>query len=183
MDIELKLKKSEFINHNYFRVLVMSFNEYPTDNCIYYRQYYQEMIYPNSRYYAIGDYIVIAFYYQTNYNYLGIIINFQQAFQSFSYINFRVDVTKYYYSDIKDLTFNTNYTVDTSMFSPPILPFGYQNFIRIHNESVDEMEIQLTTHDSYKNDSFKVDVCEYKEKSQMNYKFIMVLEQKNAILA
>lgn len=162
MDIVLKLKKQEFIS-DYFAVLVMEFLDNPTDDYIYNRKNYQRMEYLTARPYENRDFTFVAFYCQVNYNYLGIIVSYRN-YRPYSYINFRVDVSRYYYSDIKDLNFNTNYTVDTSIFVPSKLPFGYQTFIRIHNESVDEMEIQLTTLEGYKNDSFKVDVCEYKEK-------------------
>lgn len=163
MDIVLKFKKEEFIS-DYFAVTVMGFIDNPVDDYIYNRKNYHSIKYLAGRTYDVEDFTVAAFHYQADNIYLGIIVYYHGNYKPYSYINFRVDVSKYYYSDIKDLTFNTNYTVDTSIFASAVLPFGYENFIRIHNESVDEMEIQLTTHESHKNNSFKVDVCEYKEK-------------------
>jgi hypothetical protein len=81
-----------------------------------------------------------------------------------SYMVVRVNLSKYHYSNIKDLTFNTDYPIDTSIFTAnnKRIPYGYQIYIRIGVLDDDEMEIQLTTHKAYdKNTAFKVDVCQY----------------------
>ena len=92
---------------------------------------------------------------------------------SYSYIVFRVDVTKYYYSNIKDLNYNTDYQFDVSVWSPPKVPYGYQIYVRIAVHPDDKMEIQLTTQSAYdKKTAFKVDVCQFKQKpseSQVYY--------------
>jgi len=84
-----------------------------------------------------------------------------------SYMVVRVNLSKYHYSNIKDLTFNTDYPIDTSIFTAndKKIPPGYQIYIRIGVFDNDEMEIQLTTHAAYdKHTAFKVDVCQYVDK-------------------
>ena len=85
----------------------------------------------------------------------------------YTYMLVRVNLSKYHYSNIKDLTFNTDYPIDTSIFTAnnKKIPPGYQIYIRIGVFDNDEMEIQLTTHAAYdKNTAFKVDVCQYVNK-------------------
>ena len=164
IDIELKFEREEFFDNNYFNILVMEFNNCPSNDDIYNHQNYQTITQLHGdSYYMISNFVVQPFRYNTNNNYLGIIVFYGGTFRKLSFLNFRIDVSKYYYSDIEDLTYNTNYTVDVGRFYDFKIPMYYQTFIRIHNQSVNEMEIQLTTHEGYKNDSFKVDVCEYKE--------------------
>ena len=175
MDVELKVKNQEFYE-GYFSVTVLGFESDPYDDDIYYRRNYKRRDELTGRYINRGDYKIIAFRYDADYNlynYLGIIVTRSSTFRKYSYLTFRVDVTKYYYSDIKDLNYNTDYQFDTSIWDPPKVPYGYQVYVRIAVHPDDKMEIRLETKVYYNKDTdFKVDVCQFKEKpnqSQVYY--------------
>ena len=119
MDIELRMNENEF-QSNYFTIYVLDYGFDPTDEQITHREGTSIKGYITGRTYPQGKYKVIAFayttaeYIDTQYNYLGIIVSYEQTsvWQTFSYLYFRVDVTKYYYSNIKDLDYNTYYSYD-----------------------------------------------------------------------
>lgn len=162
MDIELRMTQSEF-NDNYFSVLVLDYENYPSDDVIYNKQGYQTPLQPN--WYDQGNYKVLYFTYTSINSYLGIVVSYQQTWLKFSYLLFRVDITKYKYSNIKELAYNTYYEYDTSIFNPPVIPRGYQIYIRIEVHQDDKMEIQLETKATYDaKNAFKVDVCQYSTK-------------------
>ena len=172
MDIELRMNENEF-QSNYFTIYVLDYGFDPTDEQITGRSGTSVQRYLTGRTYTQGIYKVIAFayttaeYIDTPYNYLGIIVSYQQTstWQTFSYLYFRVDVTKYYYSNIKDLDYNTYYPYDTSIFNDGYIPYLYQIYIRIAVHPEDKMEIQLETKATYdKANAFKVDVCQFKNK-------------------
>lgn len=121
IDVELKFERAEF-SDNYFNVLVMEYNYCPTNDDIYNRRNYQKIEQLHGEYYMVSNYIVQYFRYNTNYNYLGIIVDYRLPFRKLSYLNFRVDSSKYYYSDIEDLTYNTNYSVDVTRFPDSRIP-------------------------------------------------------------
>ena len=91
----------------------------------------------------------------------------------YSYLYFRVNLSKYKYSNIKELSFLTNYEIDTSIFGDRKIPYEYQIYIRMSSLSEDQMQIQLTTHEAYdKYTAFVVDVCQYNifpDESQVYY--------------
>lgn len=164
MDIELRMTKSEF-HSNYFSVLVLDYYNYPSDNSIYNKADYNYRETPVSSYYDQDNYRVLYFTYTSRNSYLGIVVYFQQDWIQFSYLLFRVDITKYKYSNIKELDYNTYYTYDTKIFNPPVIPKGYQIYIRIAVHQDDKMEIQLETKATYDaKNAFKVDVCQYSSK-------------------
>ena len=176
MDFELVVKNKEF-TENYFEIRVVGYSNSPEDDDIY-NYPWRNIGSLGARFYDKGDYKVIAYKYVASsyYNYLGIQVSYtttRPSDFSYSYILFRVDVTKYLYSNIKDLNYNTDYQFDVSIWDPPKVPYGYQIFVRIAVHPDDKMEIQLTTQSSYdKNSAFKVDVCQFKEKpseSQVYY--------------
>ena len=92
---------------------------------------------------------------------------------SYTYLYFKVNLSRYKYSNIKDLDFLNDYQIDTSIFGDRKIPYGYQIYIRLSSLSEDKMQIQLTTHEAYDpNTAFKVDVCQYNTKpveSQVYY--------------
>lgn len=84
---------------------------------------------------------------------------------TYSYIIFRINLLKYKYSNIKDLEFNQEYTLDTSIFGDKKIPKDYEIYIRVPAFGEDVMEVQLTTHEAYdKSAAFAVEVCQYKYK-------------------
>ena len=114
--------------------------------------------------YKEGDYTVYSFSFEANVGAQYFSIEMIKPNYSFSSIIVRVNSQKYRYSKIKDLTFNTDYEIDTKIFTATQkkIPLNYQIYIRISVFSDDQMEIQLTTHIAYdKNTAFKVDVCQY----------------------
>lgn len=164
MDIELRMTKSEY-HSNYFSVLVLDYYNYPSDDLIYGKTGYNYYEKPLSDHYDQDNYRVLFFTYTSRNSYLGIVVSFQQDWIQFSYLLFRVDITKYKYSNIKELDYNTYYTYDTSIFNPPVIPKGYQIYIRIAVHQDDKMEIQLETKATYDaKNAFKVDVCQYSSK-------------------
>lgn len=176
MDFELVVKNKEF-TENYFEIRVVGYSSSPSDDDIYHYSW-GSISGLSARFYDKGEYKVIAYRYDASdyFNYLGIMVSYTSTRPSdfsYSYIVFRVDVTKYYYSNIKDLDYNTEYKFDVSIWDPPKVPYGYQVFVRIFVHPDDKMEIRLETQSSYdKNSAFKVDVCQFKEKpseSQVYY--------------
>ena len=158
LDIEIKIKKEEIFN---FDGLVYAYTYYPSNEEI--RNYGGTPIVSISQnnYYE-GDYEV---YYKTYQVPEGIkyfaAYAYYNMYQFHSNIYVRINLSRYKYSYIKDLPFNTNYEFDTSIFSTRIIPYNYEIFMRVPING-DTIEIQLTTQKEYdKNAAFKVDVCEF----------------------
>ena len=158
LDIEIKIKKEEIFN---FNGLVYTFAYRPSDEDI--RNYAGTLIsHLSENRYDEGDYTV---YYKTfevpgGINYFAAYA-YYSAYQFHSNIYVRINLSRYKYSYIKDLAFNTDYEYDTSIFSTGIIPQYYQIFMRVPIND-DTIEIQLTTKKEYdKNAAFKVDVCEF----------------------
>ena len=172
MEVQLKVLNNNYYP-NYFSVIILEYANDPYDNYIYDEIYAQSRSTPSGDGKSKGDYTYINFFHQAAYNYLGIIVTRQSSFRQYSYLTFRVDVTKYYYSDIKDLNYNTDYVFDVSIWQPPKVPYEYQVFVRIEVHSEDKMEIRLETKVYYNKDTdFRVDVCQFKDKpteSQVYY--------------
>ena len=165
MDFEIKIPQDEFQD---FEIYVIQWNHPPEideiNNC---HDYNPDSLTPltQSSEYKEGEYYVYSYVFSALYGatYYSIEVKIPHR-DLFNYMVVRVNSSKYHYSNIKDLTFNTDYQIDTSIFTgnnfriPPL----YQIYIRIGVLDDDEMEIQLTTHQAYdKYNAFKVDVCQY----------------------
>lgn len=110
-----------------------------------------------------GDHKVYSFTFESSMAavYFGIFVYLQSA-QPYSHLAFKVNSARYKHSLIKDLNLNTNYTIDTRIFSGRIIPYSYQIYLRVPIVSQEEIEIILTTLLAYdKNNGFVVDVCGY----------------------
>jgi hypothetical protein len=157
LDIEIKIKKEDTNN---FDGLVYAYAAIPSDEDI--QNYGGTSItsISQSMYYE-GDYAVYyktfqvpgGFYYFAPYA-------IYSTYQPHSYIHVRINLSRYKYSYIKDLAFNTNYEFDTSIFSDGIIPNNYGIFMRLPINH-DTIEIQLETKKAYAPNAFKVDVCEF----------------------
>lgn len=163
MDFEIKIPQNEF---QIFKIYVKQWTYQPDIDAInsYHKQGGLTPItdysdYPEGNYYVYS----YAFTAYPGAKYFSIELEMQNRL-GFSYMVVRVNLAKYHYSNIKDLTFNTDYKIDTSIFTANNfrIPYLYQIYIRIKVFDDDEMEIQLTTHQAYdKDNAFKVDVCQY----------------------
>jgi hypothetical protein len=157
LDIEIKIKKEDTNN---FDGLVNTYATTPTDEDI--RNYGGTPIVSISQnnYYE-GDYAVYCRTYQVpeGINYFAVYA-YYNTYQLHSYIHVRINLSRYKYSYIKDLPFNTNYEFDTSIFSDHIIPYNYGIFMRLPINR-DTIEIQLETRKAYAQNAFKVDVCEF----------------------
>ena len=157
MDIEIKIKKEDTNN---FDGLVYAYTANPSDEDI---QNYRgtPITRVSENMYNEGDYTV---YYKTFQVPQGIqyfaVYAVYSAYQLHSYIHVRINLSRYKYSYIKDLPFNTNYEFDTSIFSNGIIPNNYGIFMRLPINR-DTIEIQLETRKAYAQNAFKVDVCEF----------------------
>ena len=163
MDIEIKVPNDAA--HNFY-LEVYEYNYLPND--------YQVYNHVNgvsmgrnlaSSFYYEGDYTVYYYTFQVSQNaikgsYFSIYVTVPNY--DYSYLYFRVNLSKYKYSNIKDINFLTNYTIDTSIFGDRKIPYKYQIYLRLPFMSEDQMQIQLTTHEVHEKDSaFEVDVCQY----------------------
>ena len=155
MDIEIKIKKEDTNN---FDGLVYAYTANPSDEDI--QNYGGTQITHVSEYrYNEGDYIVYCKIFQVpqGVNYFAVYAVYS-AYQLHSYIHVRINLSRYKYSYIKDLHFNTNYEFDTSIFPNNIMPNNYKIFMRIPKND-DTAEIQITTQKNYdKNNAFIVEV-------------------------
>ena len=164
MDIEIKMDNNEY-KDNYFSVMILDYNLTPTDDEIYYKTGYIRETNPIALTSVQEKYHVLSFSHKSIDKYLGIIVSTTKAWEEFSYLNFRVDLSKYKYSNIKEIGYDTSYSVDTSIFKDNIIPYQYQIYLSIQIQQNDKMEIQLETKEAYnKNNAFKVGVCQYKNK-------------------
>ena len=198
MDIEIKVPNDAA--HNFY-LEVYEYNYLPNDYQIYNHVNGVSMGRNlASSFYYEGDYTVYYYTFQVSQNaikgsYFSIYVTVPNY--DYSYLYFRVNLSKYKYSNIKELSFLTNYEIDTSIFGDRKIPYEYQIYIRMSSLSEDEMQIQLTTHEAYdKYTAFVVDVCQYNifpDESQvinnisdLNYLFIYIYTEKGmqaAILA
>ena len=174
MDIEIKVPNDAA--HNFY-LEVYEYNYLPND--------YQVYNHVNgvsmgrnlaSSFYYEGDYTVYYYTFQVSQNaikgsYFSIYVTVPNY--DYSYLYFRVNLSKYKYSNIKELSFLTNYEIDTSIFGDRKIPYEYQIYIRMSSLSEDQMQIQLTTHEAYdKYSAFIVNVCQYNifpDESQVYY--------------
>ena len=170
MDLEFKIDNSDFDQQ--FTFSIYYFYTEPSDDQILKRQGYLMFDGLSEREtYQEGKYTVYPYYLKvldlTGYKYYYLAIEIFPPVFSYHDVIFRINLFKYKYCNIKELSFNTNYTIDTSIFryNGGIIPRNYQIFIRLSALDEDEMEIQLTTHEAYDKDNFfKVDVCQYEDR-------------------
>ena len=163
MDIEIKVPNS--VNHDFYLEVYEYFYK-PTDEQVYKRinGVSKGKIAPTSYYYE-GQSTVYYYTFQVSPNapdgsFFSIYVTIPNY--SYTYLYLRVNLSKYKYSNIKDIKFMTDYTIDTSIFGDRRIPYKYQIYLRLPSKSEDQMQIQLTTHEAYEKDTaFKVDVCQY----------------------
>ena len=103
-------------------------------------------------------------YIYDNAKYLAISVYYRD-YKPYSYLKFKIDAATYKYSNIKELEYNQNYHLDTSIFhhtETGKIPANYQIYIRIKVNSNDEMEIRLTTNEYLRYDNlFTVDIGQF----------------------
>lgn len=180
-DVEIRMSKYDSYN-NYFKAWIYEYDAYPSDTEI-------NSGCPNGRRYTrINEYgeiyddpednnyqILYFNYLNRDYSstYLGIILTYTQTYYAYTYLGFKLNIAKYKFSNIKELNYNTHYSLDTKIFHNGIIPQYYQIYIRIAIHPDDKMEIQLEAKESYdKDNAFKVKVCQYVNKpdeSQVYY--------------
>ena len=141
LDIEIKIKKEDNFN---FDGQVYAYAANPTDEDIQNYGGIEISSISQNKYYE-GDYTV---YYKTfqvpeGINYFAVYAIYT-TYQLHSNIYVRINLSRYKYSYIKDLAFNTNYEFDTSIFPNNIMPNNYKIFMRIPKND-DTAEIQITT--------------------------------------
>ena len=114
MDIEIKIGKND---PNTFTLQSYEYSYYPSDDEIISKTDGQEKTTIGPTQFEEDGYIVYSYPFSSSMTgkYFGIYANLPNNVQ-FSYLIFRVNVSRYKYSKIKDLEFNTNYTVDTNIF-------------------------------------------------------------------
>ena len=163
MDIEIKIPN--FANHDFY-LEVYEYNFEPTNDQVYKRinGVSKGKIAPTSYYYE-GQSTVFYNTFKVSETALPgsyFLIYVTIPNYSYTYLYLRINLSKYKYSNIKDINFLTNYTIDTSIFGDRKIPYKYQIYLRLPFMSEDQMQIQLTTHEAYEKDSsFEVDVCQY----------------------
>lgn len=166
MDMEILIAKADTYTYG-FNIVAYEFTEEPSDLVLLNGPDYSSFVQADVTYKPgqEGNYNIHSYHYiaRAGVYFLGIYIEYTQTqFYPYSSIFFRLDVFKYKYSNIKNLKYNTDYELDTSIFSGNLIPYNYQIYIRIPVESKDKMEIQLTSKIAYNPQSaFKVDVCQY----------------------
>lgn len=163
MDFEILIENVD-INHYYFNIYAREYTYKADDEDILNENSGSVAPVDSYKKSTEGKYTVFSYHYKAGkgVNYLGIYIDFTN-YWAWSSIYFRLNVFKYKYSNIKNLEYNTDYEIDTSIFTNRLIPMGYLIYIRIPVESKDNMEIQITTKKAYNNNqtAFKVDVCQY----------------------
>ena len=174
MDIEIKIPHNA--NHD-FSLKVYEYNSKPSDyEILYHTGGTPKYAYQN--HYINGKYTVYNYTYQVSPNAVqGSYFSIDITIPNYAYteIYLTVNLAKYKYSNIKDLSFLTAYTIDTSIFGDGKIPRDYEIYIRLSSLSEDKMQIQLETHDViYKDYAFYVDVCQFTQKpdeSQVYYPY------------
>ena len=166
MDLEIKISKND---PNYFTIVVYEFDHMPNKDEVLYDTTHNRPYRVKGDPYTEDNCWVYPFTYQVSNwaYYFSIHIYYDNTWVSFDTVIFRIDLTKYKYSKIKELNYNTDYQIDTKRFSGNdyFIPPNYQIYIRIAVHSEDKMEIRLTTHEANDKDKdFKVDVCQYTTK-------------------
>ena len=163
MDIEIKVPNNA---KQEFYLEVYEYDYRPNDIQLYDHVNGVSMgKYLASNYYYEGNFTVYYYTFQVSQNatkgsYFSIYLTVPNY--DYSSLYFRINLSKYKYSKIKDLKITKNYEIDTSIFEDRKIPYGYQSYIRVSSLRDEQIQIQLATHEDYdKNSSFIVDVCEY----------------------
>ena len=168
MDIEVRVPDDA--DHSFY-LEVYEYNYMPNDYQIYHHErgvIKSEGKVAITNYYREGSSTVYYYTFQVSAeakegSYFSIYVTIPNY--SYTYLYFKVNLSKYKYSNIKDLAFLTDYQIDTRIFGDRKIPYGYQMYIRLSSLSEDEMQIQLTTHEAYDPyKAFKVDVCQFQKK-------------------
>lgn len=159
MDIEIKLAKGD---NNNFVLYFYGFSYNPSDQEIF--NYKGTPLTISSQYYYYeGSYIVYAFTIQapTGCTYFGIHLT-TSSYYAYSYLTLRVNIARYKYSVVHDLSSTKTLLVDTSIFGDGYIPVQYRIFIKSRVNPGQYMAIQLNTKYNYdRNYAFQVDVCEF----------------------
>ena len=163
MDIEIRLSKQ---SAQTFGVDVWEYQNLPTyDQVInHYGKHVDCQAHDWKEY---GDYYIYYFTVQATkaYNLFYFAIDVTIPDDDYKTLIFLVDLTKYKYSTIQDLSLNTDYPWDKSIFTNRKIPKNYQIYIRIASFSQDKCEVQLTTDYTYdRRYDFTVDICQYSYK-------------------
>jgi hypothetical protein len=163
MDIEIRLSKQ---SAQTFGVDVWEYQNLPTyDQVInHYGKHVDCQAHDWKEY---GDYYIYYFTVQATkaYNLFYFAIDVTIPDDDYKTLIFLVDLTKYKYSTIQDLSLNTDYPWDKSIFTNGKIPKNYQIYIRIASFSQDKCEVQLTTDYTYdRRYDFQVDICQYSYK-------------------
>ena len=175
MDIEIKVPNNAA--HD-FTLGVFEYHYIPSDKDIFEHKYnYEKDVISTPGSYLEGDATVYYYTFQVtptdSIPFIYFSVDVTVPNYDYSYIYFRINLSKYKYSNIKELSFLTDYEIDTSIFGDRKIPYEYQIYIRMSSLSEDQMQIQLTTHEAYdKYSAFEVDVCQYNifpDESQVYY--------------
>ena len=156
MDLEIKVDKEY---NNYFSLRIFGFPYKPSDQEIFKNIGTPLAI---SRQYYEGNYTIYAFTIQApaGCNYFGIHLTRASIYYAYSYLTFKVDVAKYKYSVVHDLSYNNTLNVDTSIFGDGYIPIQYSVFLKTKVSPGQNMAIQLNTKYNYdRYHAFTVDVC------------------------
>ena len=162
MDVEIKLAKGD---NNNFVLYFYGFAYAPSDQEIF--NYGGTPLSISSQYYYYeGSYIIYAFTIQApaGCTYFGIHLT-SPSYYAYSYLTFRVDVARYKYSAVYDLSTSHALTVDTSVFGDGYIPVAYSIFLKSSVKPAQNYAIQLNTKYNYdRYHAFQVDVCEFYNK-------------------
>jgi len=160
MDVEIKLSKED-IQNNYFDLHIFGFPYKPSDQELF-KNIGTPLTILSKYYYYEGDYTIYAFTIQApvGCNYLGIHLAISSSYYDFSYISLRVNVTRYKYSVVHDLSYNNTLNVDTSIFGDGYIPVQYNIFLKTKVGPGQNYAIQMKTKYNYdRYHAFTVDVC------------------------
>ena len=165
MDVEIKIPNN--LIHD-FQFAVYEYNYYPNDNEVlsHYQGVSRSILAHGYR--TRGQYTIYYYTFQVRANAIaGSYFSIDVILPNYAYteLYFRIDLTKYKYSNIKDIEFLTDYTIDTDIFTDKKIPYLYQIYMRLSSLSEDKMQIQLKTREVvFKNYAFVVDVCQFTSK-------------------
>lgn len=160
MDIEVKINTFESQHNFAFRVFQYNYEATPDDILNDRSSSLPDFLGKDS--YEEGKYTVYRYTFVSKEGGMYFGIKLELPVFTYNYIIFRVNSRRYQYSNVKELSLNQDYPIDTSIFGDRKVPQGYHIYIRIPSFSEDNMEIQLTTHKVYNRaNAFQVDVCQY----------------------
>lgn len=159
MDVEIKIPKG---NKSNFYLYFKGFPNKPSDQELF--NYAGKSI-SNSGliHYDQGDYSVypVTLLVPEGCNYLGIHVTYPIYFP-YSDIILKVNVAKYGYSAVHDLSSIKSLTVDKSIFENRIIPVNYKIYIKSSVNPYEKIAIQLNTKYEYNKDlAFQVNVYEF----------------------